>query len=76
MSNKKPNKNQVNRVRRKADEQDITLGGKSKLPEDETHRVRRRGGKLETSHHSKVLQGEPEDIRKGRPPKQEKVKHE
>lgn len=74
MSNKKPNKNQINRVRRKADEQDITLGGKSNLPEDETHGVRRRGGKLETTHHRRVSHGEQENIRKGRPPKQEKIK--
>lgn len=74
MSNKKPNKNQVNRVRRKVDEQDITLGSNSKLPEDETHGVRRKGGKLEVSHHRKISQGEQENIPKGRPPKKEKIK--
>lgn len=74
MNNKKPNRQQVNKVRRKADEQDITLGSRSSLPEDEVKSLRKRGAQLEIKHSRKPSQGEQEPIRTGRAPKKEKKK--
>ena len=72
MNNKKPNRQQVNKVRRKADEQDITLGSRSSLPEDEVKSLRKKGSQLEIKHTRKPTQGEQEPIRTGRAPKKEK----
>lgn len=67
MNNKKPNRQQVNKVRRKADEQDITLGSRSSLPEDKVKSLRKRGTQLEIKHTRKPRQtGEQEEIRTGR----------
>lgn len=74
MATRKPNRNQVNRVPRKADEQDITLGSRSSLPEDETKSVRKHGNKIEAHHASRVSLGEQENIRKGRAPAKPKPK--
>lgn len=72
MNNKKPNRQQVNKVRRKADEQDITLGSRSSLPEDEVKSLRKRGSQLEIKHTRKPTQSEQEPIRTGRAPKKKK----
>lgn len=73
-NSKKPNKQQVNKVRRKADEQDITLGSRSSLPEDEVKSLRKIGSQLDIHHTRKPSQGERQTLSKGRPPKQEKTK--
>lgn len=67
-------KKPVNRVRRKADEQDITLGSKSKLPEDTRKSIRKSGNKLETKSTKKVTSSEVDEAKKGRPPKKEVAK--
>lgn len=74
MATNKPNRNQVNKVHRKADEQDITLGSRSSLPDDEVKSIRRQGRQLEVHHASKVDLGEHADIRKGRAPAKSKAK--
>lgn len=74
MATRKPNRNQVNRVPHKSDEQDITLGSRSSLPEDETKSVRKHGNKIEVRHASHVSLGEQENIRKGRTPAKPKPK--
>lgn len=73
-NSKKPNKQQVNKVRRKADEQDITLGSRSSLPEDEVKSLRKAGSQLDIHHTRKPSQGERQTLSKGRPPKKEKTK--
>ena len=73
-NSKKPNKQQVNKVRRKADEQDITLGSRSSLPEDEVKSLRKAGSQLDIHHARKPSQGERQTLSKGRPPKKEKTK--
>lgn len=73
-NSKKPNKQQVNKVRRKADEQDITLGSRSSLPEDEVKSLRKTGSQLDIHHTRKPSQDERQTLSKGRPPKKEKTK--
>lgn len=74
MATRKPNRNQVNRVPRKADEQDLILGSRSSLPEDETKSLRKQGRQIEVHHASRVSLGEQTDVRKGRAPAKAKVK--
>ena len=64
---KKPNKQQANRVLRKAEEQDIFLGG-SKLPEGERRKTTGKGGKLNIDKARKKRAKEEEKARKGRAP--------
>lgn len=62
----------VNRVRRKADENDITLGSSSSLPEDDKKSIRKKGDKLELPSTKKRVASEPDEAKKGRAPKKEK----
>ena len=64
----------VNRVRRKADENDITLGSASSLPEDDKKSIRKKGDELQIKSTRKRTSVEPTEARKGRAPKQEKAK--
>ena len=59
----------VKRVRRKADENDITLGSKSSLPEDDKKSIRKKGDKLEVHSTKKTSASEQIEAKKGRPPK-------
>lgn len=74
MATRKPKRNQVNRVPHKANEQDLTLGSRSSLPEDETRSIRKQGGQLDIHHNSRVSQGEKSNLRKGRAPAKPKPK--
>ncbi len=70
---KEPKRQQVNRVPRKADEQELSLGGRSKLPEDEVKRHQQRHTQLKSKKGKKPTTEET-TAKKGRAPAQEKVK--
>lgn len=70
---RKPNKNQVNKVRKKA-EQEISFGRGLSVPEDEVKKSRQKGAQLELKGKHKIALPEQKEIGKGRAPKQEKPK--
>ena len=70
---KKPNNRQVNRVPRKADEQELNLGGRNSLLEDEVKKHRQSHTTFDNKGKRRVTADETE-LRKGRAPAKEKVK--
>lgn len=74
MARRKQNKpkQSVNKVRRKAENQELQLGSNRALPEDEIRKHRRKTSEIKTGGRKKVAKSDI-NIRKGRPPKKEKV---
>lgn len=74
MKDDKKRRQSINRVRRKAEDEDLILTGRSAIPDDTRKTIRKRGSQLEIHHNSRVTGLPEEDIKKGRRPAQPKTK--